>query len=361
MVEIHDPQVAYQQINGVIQLGIGPTSISLLNLGALGAQTSGTVINLAGQRQNFSIRQPDGSDSQVTVGETFTLTRTVTSSSGAVVGTPTSTSYTMVGSGTVTGTLGVPRSVILARDPVTNQQLFIYPDNSPPTLGLVSLTYDIDAVGYNFDTNAPLCFARGTRLSTPEGQRAIEDLQAGDLVWTRDNGPQPIRWIGRRVIPAAMLERSPQLRPVVIRAGALGAGTPEADLVVSPQHRILVRSTIARRMFSTDEVLVAAKQLLQIDGVDVHAPGDGVEYIHMLFDRHEVVHANGAEAESLFTGPEAIKTVGPAALEEIYAIFPELREDGPAPASARTLPSGRMGRKLVSRHVQHNRPLVAML
>lgn len=360
MVEIHDPQVAYQAIGGVILLGVGPTSISLVNLGALTAQVSGTTVGLTSNRQNFSIRQPDGSDSQVTVGESFTLTRTVTSSTGAVVGTPISTSYTMVGSGTVTGTLDVPRSVILARDPATGQQVFIYPDNAPPALGLVSLTYDIAAVGYDFDTNAPLCFARGTRLATPDGPRAIEALRVGDLVCTRDHGPQPVRWIGRRVIPAAMLARHPHLRPVVIRAGALGPGTPEADLTVSPQHRILLRSAIARRMFSTDEVLVAAKQLLQIEGVDLGAPGDGVEYVHMLFDRHEVVHANGAEAESLLPGPEAIKSVGPAALEEIYAIFPQLRAGGSAPVGARALPSGRMGRKLVSRHVRHGRPLVAM-
>ena len=70
-------------------------------------------------------------------------------------------------------------------------------------------------------------------------------------------------------------------------------------------------------MFGTDEVLVAAKQLLQIDGIDVADDLDEVVYVHFIFDRHEIVYANGAESESLYTGPEALKTLSPQAREEI--------------------------------------------
>ena len=102
-------------------------------------------------------------------------------------------------------------------------------------------------------------------------------LAEGDLVRTLDHGLQPVRWVGARRLSAAELAAAEKLRPIRIRAGALGPGTPRADLLVSPQHRVLVRSRIAQRMFGTDEVLVAAKQLLQIDGIDNDNRPQGVE------------------------------------------------------------------------------------
>lgn len=360
MVVVLDNAVATSQVTGVLQVGAGPTTISVVNLGVLNTNSTGPV-PLTANTQTFSIQQPDGNNDQLLVGESFTVVRTVTNTiTGAVVGVPTSTSYTLIGSGSVTPLLGTPRDVILAEDSSGNQ-FFIYPDNNAPgLLGVVTLTYDIDRVGYDFTLDAPLCFTRGTMLDTPDGPRAIEDLAMGDLVITRDNGPQPVRWIGSRRITARQLDQWDNLRPIVIRAGALGDNVPATDLVVSPQHRILVRSKIAQKMFGTMEVLVAAKQLLQIDGVDVHETGDdGIEYFHMLFERHEVVYANGAEAESLFTGPEALKTVGAAALEEIYQIFPELMDASYEPIGARFLVPGRHGRKLASRHAQHGKSLVS--
>ena len=171
---------------------------------------------------------------------------------------------------------------------------------------------------------------------------------------TRDNGAQPVRWIDstRRALRAGS-----RLAPVRISAGALGDNLPESDLLVSPQHRMLVRSAIAQRMFGTDEVLVAAKQLLQIDGIDIADDLDEVVYVHFIFDRHEIVYANGAESESLYTGPEALKTLSPQAREEILALFPELADDA-LPEPARVLASGRLGRKLAVRHAQNDKPLV---
>ncbi|WP_156127436.1 Hint domain-containing protein [Paracoccus sanguinis] len=199
-----------------------------------------------------------------------------------------------------------------------------------------------------------ICFAAGTLVRTPTGEVAVETLKVGDLVMTRDNGAQPVRWIDstRRA-----LRRGSRLAPVRIRAGALGDNLPESDLLVSPQHRMLVRSAIAQRMFGTDEVLVAAKQLLQIDGIDIADDLDEVVYVHFIFDRHEIVYANGAESESLYTGPEALKTLSPQAREEILALFPDLAEDA-LPEPARVLASGRLGRKLAVRHAQNDKPLV---
>lgn len=204
------------------------------------------------------------------------------------------------------------------------------------------------------------CFVRGTLIETDQGEVRVEDLAPGMLVMTRDRGPQPLAWVGRRLIDAATLATREQLRPVRIRAGALGQGLPRRDLLVSPQHRILVRSRIALRMFGAAEILVAAKQLLQIEGIDIATDLAEVEYVHFLFDRHEIVLAEGAETESLHTGPEALKSVGPAAREEIFAIFPELREaaDGAGREGARPMLSGRMGRKLAVRHARNGRDLL---
>ncbi|RNI19732.1 hemolysin-type calcium-binding region [Paracoccus pantotrophus] len=203
-----------------------------------------------------------------------------------------------------------------------------------------------------------VCFTAGTRIETPRGEVPIEDLRVGDLVVTRDHGPQPIRWIGSKKLRTEDLAGLPKLRPIRIAAGALGAGTPAKALLVSPQHRVLVRSRIAQKMFGTAEVLVAAKQLVLLDGIDIAEDVREIEYFHILFDRHEVVISNGAETESLYTGPQALKSVGKAALEEIFAIFPELADPDHVPEAARYLASGRQARKMGLRHVKNGRTLV---
>ena len=203
-----------------------------------------------------------------------------------------------------------------------------------------------------------VCFARGTRLLTNRGEVAVEDLREGDMVITRDNGEQPIRWIGSTRIGSPNISIPDNLRPIRISAGSLGKNSPKQDLIVSPQHRVLVRSRIAQRMFGTTEVLVAAKQLLQVDGIDIATDLTEVEYFHMLFEQHEVVISNGAETESLYTGPEALKSVGRQAVQEIFILFPELRQRDYISEPARPLLSGRQGRKLAVRHVQNGQDLV---
>jgi len=147
---------------------------------------------------------------------------------------------------------------------------------------------------------------------------------------------------------------------VRIRAGALGQGLPERDLMVSPQHRMLVQSRIARRMFDQDEVLVAAKHLTGLDGVEIADDVTEVTYIHFLCDRHEVVFAEGAPSESLYTGAQALKSVSPEAREEIFTLFPELRDCAPEalPTPARKLGKGRVCQNLIARHVKNEKPVV---
>lgn len=189
---------------------------------------------------------------------------------------------------------------------------------------------------------------------------AIEELQRGDRVETLDNGFQTIRWIGSRRITAEELAANPRLLPIRIRAGALGNGLPLEDVLVSPQHRVMLKSRIAERMFGESEILVAAKQLLLIEGIDVASNVDYVEYFHFLCNHHQVVFAEGAPMESLFTGPEALKSVSEQARREIFEILPQLLtldvEDLPEPA--RPILAGRVVRKMAARHVQNNLPLL---
>lgn len=235
-------------------------------------------------------------------------------------------------------------------------------DGTWPTSG-TRLYYVSNSAGDLQSMTFP-CFAGGTRIATARGEVAIEDLAEGDLVLTRDHGPQPLRWIGSTEVSQLRLVKQPKLRPIRIAAGALGfdsegAALPHRDLTVSPQHRILVRSKIAEKMFGEAEVLVPAKQLLQLPGVDIAEEVQPVVYFHLLFDRHEVIFANGAETESLYTGPEALKALPCAAREEILTLFPELATRSYAPSAARVLVSGHQARKLTVRHIQNRKPLVA--
>lgn len=206
-----------------------------------------------------------------------------------------------------------------------------------------------------------ICFARGTLVKTANGDVAVEDLQGGDMVFTRDHGFQPIRWVGSRKLDAIDLHLSPKIRPVLIRANSLAPGYPEKDLRVSPQHRVLVRSEIARRIFGEDEVLIPANKLLAIPGIEIARDhDDGVEYFHLLFDQHEIVSANGAWTESLFTGPEALRAVPAEARAEIQEMFPEICGPDFEHVAARHIPEkGKHMKKLALRHQQNNKPLYA--
>lgn len=227
------------------------------------------------------------------------------------------------------------------------------PDGTSPSFSL-SNSYqavNVQSFGSNYPSIAypkVACFALGTLIDTDTGPRPVESLRAGDLILTRDHGLQPLRWQGGSHVCAEGLEIRPNLRPILIRAGALGEGSPCRDLTVSPQHRVLVRSRIAHRLFQDGEILVAAKHLVGLPGIEVMAPPEGVTYFHLLFDRHEIVMSDGAWSESLFTGPQALNSVSDAARREILALFPDLAA-GRAPQPARRLLTGREARQLAGR------------
>ncbi|WP_339668877.1 Hint domain-containing protein [uncultured Roseovarius sp.] len=168
------------------------------------------------------------------------------------------------------------------------------------------------------------CFTPGTAIATPRGEKLVEELKVGDKVITRDNGLQEIRWIGQRMLSGEELAKSPHLRPVLIRAGSLGHGLPERDMLLSPQHRILLNSDRAALYFEEREVLAAAKHLVGIEGVS-QVETRAATYIHFMCDQHEVVLSNGTWTESFQPGEQVLDGMGAAQRDEIYDLFPELR------------------------------------
>jgi hypothetical protein len=153
----------------------------------------------------------------------------------------------------------------------------------------------------NLDPETP-CFTRGTRISTPDGERLVEDLAPGDPVLCDDGRMALVRSIGRKLLDAAVLSATPKMRPIRIVKGALGDGLPERDLRVSPRHRMMVRSRFARRVFGEAEVHLPACKLIGYEGVTVDETVQSVEYLHFVLDRNHTVYAEGAPAETVFTG-----------------------------------------------------------
>ncbi len=183
----------------------------------------------------------------------------------------------------------------------------------------------------------PPCFTPGTLIETPDGPRLVEDLQPGDMVTTADHGAQPLLWVG-----STRVEARDKLAPIRFEAGVLGLDRP---LTVSPQHRMLVADWRAPYLFGHSEVLIAAHCLVNDDTV-TRVESDEVEYIHLLFSRHEIVIANGAKSESYYPG-HAVTQADRDAQAEVLHLFPELRSRDPVmPETARPVIRPREARAL---------------
>ena len=193
------------------------------------------------------------------------------------------------------------------------------------------------------------CFVEGTRIATNHGLRAIEDVQIGDKVETRDHGLQVVRWIGSSTVTGVG-----KLAPVRISAGALGENCPVRDLRVSRQHRMLLGSKVCERLFGSAEVLVPAIKLTKLPGVFIEEGDAPVKYYHLVTDAHEIIFAEGAPSETLLCGPQALHALGQEAIEELQAIFPNLLETTLVPA--RPIQQDKRIEQLLMRHTKHGIP-----
>ena len=195
--------------------------------------------------------------------------------------------------------------------------------------------------GTGFDVNIPdvVCFTEGSRIRTPLGLRPVETLAAGDTVLTVDHGPQVIRWVGKRRISQAELARHSHVRPVLIRKDAFGPGVPARDTHVSPQHRLHLASPEATLLFGTREVLAPAKALTNDVSILVDPAPQAVTYVHLMFDRHQLLWVDGMISESFLPGASSMLGMEPARRQGLLTVCPEFSTAAPAfqKAARRTL------------------------
>lgn len=211
----------------------------------------------------------------------------------------------------------------------TGQEVTLKPDgtfeiSTDSDAETVSFTYEVEGetstgatqsdIGFVTVSTIP-CFVAGTLIETDDGPRPVDTLVPGDLVLTRDDGYQPIRWAGSRTVIARG-----SMAPIRIRANTFGE---HGELLVSPQHRVLVRDALAELLFETPEVLVKAKDLVNDRSVR-QIEGGYVEYCHLLFDSHQVIWSEGLLTESFLPGPQVLSSFEKDMMDEITSLFPEL-------------------------------------
>ena len=195
----------------------------------------------------------------------------------------------------------------------------VYTNTDDDNGGLSGTATLIDGTVVTFSAiETVICFALGTQIATPRGERPIETLRRGDMVNTLDHGPRPIKWIGHKTVRA-----TGALAPICFQRGSVGNNR---DLFVSPQHRMLKSGYETQLHFGEEEVLAPARSLVDNLSISV-AYGGMVTYYHMLFDDHEIVFANGTASESFHPGGFGLDTLHTPAREEVFSLFPRLRSD----------------------------------
>ncbi len=202
----------------------------------------------------------------------------------------------------------------------TSTALYSLPDASVPLV--VGQSYTREGAAGNVDAEVVPCFTSGTMIKTKTGEVAIEHLGVGDLVLTLDCGFQPVRWVGSKTLSV-----TDKNAPITFDEGVI---RNDAKLSVSPNHRMLIRSVDSELLFGESETLVAAKHLTMVKGVRREHPKE-VTYIHILFDQHQIVYANGALSESFHPGIEALNALDLETRNEVLEFFPELAEKSHSP------------------------------
>ena len=203
----------------------------------------------------------------------------------------------------------------------SNVDYITYVDGDPEA-GTVNFL-DGTTMTFSEIENVIPCFTPGTTIATAKGERLVEELTVGDRIITRDNGIQEIAWVGHKEMSGKQLVQNPHLKPILIKAGALGNGLPERDMMVSPNHRVLVASDLTQLYFEENEVLAAAKHMVGANGIQAIDVMQ-TTYVHFMFECHEVILSNGAWTESFQPGDYSLKGIGNSQRNEIIEIFPEL-------------------------------------
>ncbi len=222
-------------------------------------------------------------------------------------------------------------TVTLIEGATPSARLCMFIGEIPPRtadLWIVNHTVDLKSRDQNDDpAGGVICFTPGTMMRTEDGMMRVEDIAEGTKVQTKDNGCQEVLWTGSRRISGARLYAMPHLCPIRLRAGSLDNDVPDAGLLVSPDHRIMIKGARAQALFNTDEVLVTARDLVNDHSVYVDRSMRQVEYIHMLLPSHEVVFANGVESESFHPASAGLDHLADSERARLFAQVPDIQSD----------------------------------
>jgi hypothetical protein len=133
------------------------------------------------------------------------------------------------------------------------------------------------------------CYLRGTLIATAEGEKRVEEIQAGDRLRTARGGIATVKWVGHRKLNSSRIKASDAIRayPVRFAAGSLGPNVPKRDLYVSPGHHMYF-----------DGKLVPAMLLVNGQTVTQEFSRTSFEYFHIELDQFDILIAEGAAAES---------------------------------------------------------------
>ena len=142
---------------------------------------------------------------------------------------------------------------------------------------------------YSAETAAYMCFAAGSLIATPAGERQIEDLSLGDLISTQAGTAVAIKWIGRQMV-SARFGPAERLVPVRFTAGSLGGGLPHTDLTVTADHGMLVDGVICHAGALVNGTTITRVPLTEM--------GASYTVYHIETEAHEIILANGAAAET---------------------------------------------------------------
>ena len=182
---------------------------------------------------------------------------------------------------------------------------------------------------WDLTTAEPGCLLEGTLIQTPEGERRVEDLRAGDLVLTADGASAPIRWIGHSTLNAHR-PGSMAILPIRIRAGALGENIPQRDLLLSPDHAVFI-----------EDVLVQAAALVNGESVvRERGAANPIHYYHVELAAHALILAEGAPVETFVDNIDRMAFDNWQEHETSFGAVETIPEmDYPRAKSARQVPS----------------------
>lgn len=191
------------------------------------------------------------------------------------------------------------------------------------TEGEANFTYEVSNskgitdVGFVKGSLVP-CFVQGALIETSRGPVPVERVRVGDMVRTLDRGFQPVRWCGARRVASAGA-----MAAVHVPRGMFSA---TGELWVSPQHRLWVSGLRVELVTGIPETLVKVRHLVRLGVLAQDESGRDVVYHHLLFDRHEIILANGVWSESYLPGPMTLSDR--AIRAELVSLFPALAQDG---------------------------------